>query len=331
MAVRPPGKDELAAIARGYGMHLSDEDLGSFEPMVAGLLSSYDAVEELYNQTAPQPPAGRTWKQPDPGGEPAGRLVRPDRDRRTAGRAAGRAPGRDQGQHRGRRRADDERLAHPGGLRAQPGRDRGDPAARGRGDDHRQVGVRGPVLLGREPHVGDRPGPEPVGYGPNDRRLVVRKRGPGRLGRSRPGDGRGPGRFGAHSQFVVRHGGAQADPRPGAVHRGVPDRVHHRPSRADHPHRGRCRADAERDRGPGRLGSPAARRPAAGGLRRGPEPGRQRAAGRRGDRGVRHPGPVRGAGGPDRPGRRGPAARGGPERSRTSASPGTGTRCTSGT
>ena len=27
MAVRPPGKDELAAIARGYGMHLSDQDL----------------------------------------------------------------------------------------------------------------------------------------------------------------------------------------------------------------------------------------------------------------------------------------------------------------
>jgi hypothetical protein len=40
MAVRPLGKDELAAIARGYGMHLSDQDLGSFGPMVAGLLSS---------------------------------------------------------------------------------------------------------------------------------------------------------------------------------------------------------------------------------------------------------------------------------------------------
>ena len=53
MAVRPPGKDELAAIARGYGMHLSDQDLGSFEPLVAGLLSSYDAVEDLYAQTAP--------------------------------------------------------------------------------------------------------------------------------------------------------------------------------------------------------------------------------------------------------------------------------------
>lgn len=39
-------------------MHLSEEDLGSFEPMVAGLLT-YDAVGELYAQTAPQPPAGR--------------------------------------------------------------------------------------------------------------------------------------------------------------------------------------------------------------------------------------------------------------------------------
>jgi hypothetical protein len=72
MAVRPPGKDELAAIARGYGMHLSDEDLGSFEPLVAGLLSSYDAVEDLYAQIAPEAPAGRTWKQPDPAENPLG-------------------------------------------------------------------------------------------------------------------------------------------------------------------------------------------------------------------------------------------------------------------
>ena len=72
MAVRPPGKDELAAIARGYGMHLSDQDLGSFEPLVAGLLSSCDAVEELYAQIAPEPPAGRIWKQPDPGENPLG-------------------------------------------------------------------------------------------------------------------------------------------------------------------------------------------------------------------------------------------------------------------
>ena len=31
MAVRPPSKDQLAAIARGYGMRLTEQDLGSFE------------------------------------------------------------------------------------------------------------------------------------------------------------------------------------------------------------------------------------------------------------------------------------------------------------
>ena len=88
MAVRPPGKHELAAIARGYGMHLSDQDLGSFEPLVAGLLSSYDAVEELYAQIAPEPPAGRTWKQPDPGENPLGAwYVRTEIAERQIGRA----------------------------------------------------------------------------------------------------------------------------------------------------------------------------------------------------------------------------------------------------
>jgi amidase len=72
MAVRPPSKDQLAAIARGYGMHLSEADLVSFEPLVGGLLASYDAVEELYEQTAPEPPAGRTWKRPEPAENPLG-------------------------------------------------------------------------------------------------------------------------------------------------------------------------------------------------------------------------------------------------------------------
>src|SRR5437763_6209192 len=91
MAVRPPGKDDLAAIARGYGMHLSDEDLGSFEPMVAGLLTSYDAVEELYAQTAPQSPANRTWKQPGPDENPLGAwYVRTEIAERPDGPLAGR-------------------------------------------------------------------------------------------------------------------------------------------------------------------------------------------------------------------------------------------------
>jgi amidase len=72
MAVRPPSKDQLAVIARGYGMHLSEADLGSFEPLVGSLLASYDAVEELYEQTAPEPPAGRIWKRPEPAENPLG-------------------------------------------------------------------------------------------------------------------------------------------------------------------------------------------------------------------------------------------------------------------
>jgi amidase len=72
MAVRPPTKDELAAIARGYGMNLTEEDLGSFEPMVAGLLSSYEAVEELYAAAAPQPPSGRAWTRPKDAENPLG-------------------------------------------------------------------------------------------------------------------------------------------------------------------------------------------------------------------------------------------------------------------
>jgi amidase len=53
-------------------MHLSEADLASFEPMVAGMLSSYDAVGDLYAQIAPAPPAGRTWKQPEPAENPLG-------------------------------------------------------------------------------------------------------------------------------------------------------------------------------------------------------------------------------------------------------------------
>jgi len=72
MAIRPPSRDELAAIARHYGMNLTEKDLGSFEPLVAGLLSSYEAVEDLYAATAPRPPAGRSWTRPEPAQNPLG-------------------------------------------------------------------------------------------------------------------------------------------------------------------------------------------------------------------------------------------------------------------
>lgn len=91
MAVRPPSKDELAAIARAYGMHLSEEDLDSFGPMVAGLLSSYDAVEELYGASVPRPPAGRSWTRPEPADNPLGAwYVRTEIQERPDGPLAGR-------------------------------------------------------------------------------------------------------------------------------------------------------------------------------------------------------------------------------------------------
>src|SRR5689334_9148237 len=84
-------QDELAAIARGYGMHLSEEDLGSFEPMVVGLLTSYDAVGELYAQTAPQPTARRPWKRPESAENPLGAwYVTTDIQERPDGPLAGR-------------------------------------------------------------------------------------------------------------------------------------------------------------------------------------------------------------------------------------------------
>jgi amidase len=72
MAVRPPSKDELAAIARGYGMKLSDQDLDSFGALIAGALASYDAVEDLYAADAPVAPTDRTWTRPDAASNPLG-------------------------------------------------------------------------------------------------------------------------------------------------------------------------------------------------------------------------------------------------------------------
>lgn len=91
MAVRPPSKGELAAIARHYGMHLSEEDLRSFEPLVAGVMSSYAAVEELYARIAARPPAGRAWKRPEPSENPLGAwYVKTEIQEAPAGPLAGR-------------------------------------------------------------------------------------------------------------------------------------------------------------------------------------------------------------------------------------------------
>lgn len=72
MAVRPPDKDELDALARGYGMALGDAELGTYTVLVGGSFSSYDAVEELYAGMAPAPPAAREATRPDDADNPLG-------------------------------------------------------------------------------------------------------------------------------------------------------------------------------------------------------------------------------------------------------------------
>src|ERR671932_936862 len=72
MAVRRPGKDDVAALARSYGMQPSDADLDTYSVLVAAAFDSYDAVEELYAQIAPQVPEGRSGRRPDDADNPLG-------------------------------------------------------------------------------------------------------------------------------------------------------------------------------------------------------------------------------------------------------------------
>ncbi len=64
MPIQLPDPAEMARVAERYGLRLGDADLASFAPVVEGLLTSWDAVEELYRQSAPSAP-GRPWKRPE--------------------------------------------------------------------------------------------------------------------------------------------------------------------------------------------------------------------------------------------------------------------------
>ncbi|HEX2073318.1 MAG TPA: amidase [Geodermatophilus sp.] len=64
MPVRPPDENEVAALARSYGMHPADAEVAAYTPLVAAFLTSYDAVEQLYAGMAPQPPDDRPSDRP---------------------------------------------------------------------------------------------------------------------------------------------------------------------------------------------------------------------------------------------------------------------------
>jgi amidase len=67
--VPPPDGAALDAVNQHYGLGLSSSDVDSFTPMVAGLLTSWDAVEELYAASAPAMPE-RAWTRPAPADNP---------------------------------------------------------------------------------------------------------------------------------------------------------------------------------------------------------------------------------------------------------------------
>ena len=141
MALRPPDESDLAAVGERYGLGLNAADVASFAPFAAGLLGSWTAVEELYARTAPAPRTDRPWRRPDEADNPLGAWYVTTEIQESDGRPAGRPHRRHQGQHHGRRRADDERLADPRGLRPNARRHRRHPPARRRRHDHRQGGV----------------------------------------------------------------------------------------------------------------------------------------------------------------------------------------------
>src|SRR5687768_4310836 len=69
MPVELPNPAALAAVADAYGLKLSAADVASFSPMVHGLLSSWDVVEDLYARSAPVAPK-RQWTRPEPADNP---------------------------------------------------------------------------------------------------------------------------------------------------------------------------------------------------------------------------------------------------------------------
>jgi amidase len=69
MPVELPDPAALAAVADAYGLKLSAADVASFSPMVHGLLSSWDVVEDLYARSAPVAPK-RQWTRPEPADNP---------------------------------------------------------------------------------------------------------------------------------------------------------------------------------------------------------------------------------------------------------------------
>ena len=185
MAITPPTNDDLAEIAGRYRLGLDAGDVEAFRQIITGALTSSDAVERMYQEHAPKMP-DRSYQWPAEAGNELGAWYVTTELRAGDGPLAG-------------RRVAIKDNIEVAGLPMMNGSatvegfiPRRDATVVTRvldagGTITGQVGVRGPGLLGRQPHVQDRPGAPPLGPDPVRGRIVQRQRG---AGRRRP---RGPG------------------------------------------------------------------------------------------------------------------------------------------
>src|SRR4051812_21562502 len=65
MAVPRPDRDDVAALARSYGLQHTDAETDTYALLVAGSFDAYEAVEQLYAAIRPEPPADRPVTWPD--------------------------------------------------------------------------------------------------------------------------------------------------------------------------------------------------------------------------------------------------------------------------
>jgi amidase len=90
MAIRPPSIEDLKAIASRYGMGLTESDLESYGSFAAGLLNSWDIVEDRYNRDAPEAPDRQSQRPSDAENRLGAWYVRTDINETSDGLLAGR-------------------------------------------------------------------------------------------------------------------------------------------------------------------------------------------------------------------------------------------------
>src|SRR3954452_9674696 len=72
MAVPRPDRDDVAALARSYGLQHTDAETDTYALLVAGSFDAYEAVEQLYDAIKPEPPADRPVVWPGEADNPLG-------------------------------------------------------------------------------------------------------------------------------------------------------------------------------------------------------------------------------------------------------------------